>query len=232
MKAITAIAAPTLLLTTSSALAASDFDFSGNFTRDDQVLQFAVPVGEASQVTVFTSSWNDGGFDPILAIFDSAGNLVIEQDDGGRTGSASSNGVSYDYDVYDTFFEVDLEAGDYTLTIQQYDNFAAGSTLGEGFTQQGNPNFTFDEDFGGATQPMFNGVFEDIDPRQSFYDIHFTGVDGEVVVIGGPDPDPDPMTPTDPMNPTDPNAVPTPSALGAGLATLLIAAGRRRRAQA
>ena len=232
MKAITAIAAPTLLLTTSSALAASDFDFFGDFTRDDQVLQFAVPVGEASQVTVFTSSWDDGGFDPILAIFDSAGNLVIQQDDGGETGSLESNGVSYDYDIWDTFFEIDLEAGDYTLTIQQFDNFAAGSTLAEGFEQTGNPNFTFDEDFGGATQPMFNGVFDDPDPRESFYEIHFTGVDGEVVVIG-PDPDPDPMTPTEPTDPTTPpNAVPTPSALGAGVAALLIAAGRRRREQA
>ena len=217
-----------LCLVASPALAQSDFDFTGNFTTDDQVIQFALPVGDTSNVTIFSSSWDDGGFDPILSVFDSSGALVQQQDDGGETGSALSNGVSYDYGIYDTFFTVDLDPGDYTITIGQFDNFAAGDNLADGFTQTGNPNFTFDEGFGDSTQDMFNGVDPGIDGfdtgRTSFYEIHFTGVVGDVIEVDPTDPGP-----VDPTDPGTPNVIPTPTALGAGIGVLLLAAARRRR---
>ncbi len=58
---------------------ALDFDFSGNFTYDNDVLLFNFSVGAPSTVTVFSSSWLRGnspaGFDPMLGIWGSAGNL-------------------------------------------------------------------------------------------------------------------------------------------------------------
>jgi hypothetical protein len=135
---------------------ALDFDFSGTFVTDNEVLLLDFTVGQDSTITIFSSSWDDGGFDPILAIWDAAGNYVSEQDDGHNIGSTMSNGVSYDHGNWDSYYDVFLTAGDYTASIAQYDNFAVGTNLSDGFQYDGNPNFTFDEGYG--SQPFFNGV--------------------------------------------------------------------------
>ena len=156
----------------------SDFDFSGTFTNDNDVLLLDFSVDSASTITIFSSSWLLGdsglGFDPILAIWDSAGNLVQEQDDGGIIGSTLSNGVSYDHGIWDTYFTTFLAAGDYTASIGQYDNFAAGTNLTDGFRHDGNPNFTFDEGFG--TADLFNGVWSDTDTRTGDWEFHVLDV--------------------------------------------------------
>ncbi len=74
--------------------AAADFDFSGSFVNDNDVLRFNFTVGAPGVVTLFTSSWLGGGFDPILSLWDSAGNQLAEQDDGfpgGRGGAEKLN---------------------------------------------------------------------------------------------------------------------------------------------
>lgn len=66
---------------------AVDFSFSGMFTGDDDVQLFDFSVGMASLVTFRTLSYAGGtnaagtviargGFDPILALFDSRGFLI------------------------------------------------------------------------------------------------------------------------------------------------------------
>ncbi len=158
--------------------AATDFDFFGSFTKDDDVARFYFSVGSASTVTVFSSSWDDGGFDPILAIWDSAGDLLYQQDDGGLTGSETSNAVSYDYGVWDSYYTVSLPAGSYSATIAQFDNFfdhGVGANISLGFRHSGNPNFTFDEGYG--TAPFFNGVQSSTDTRTGTFAFHILNVD-------------------------------------------------------
>lgn len=154
-----------------------DFDFSGTFTYDNDVVLLNFTVGGASTVTIFSSSWDDGGFDPILAIWDSSGGIVNEQDDGHNTGSTLSNAVSYDHGTWDSFFDVFLDAGSYTASITQYNNFRNGNNLSNGFSQDGNPNFTYDQGYGGATQPYFNGVWDSNDPRTANWVFHILNVD-------------------------------------------------------
>jgi hypothetical protein len=133
------IAAATLLLGVSTARAA-DFSFVGAFTRDDNValFSFAVADGPISVVTVRTSSYASGGFDPILSLFRGDGLLLADNDDVNLGIPASI--VPADPATgqrSDSFLEMDLEPGVYTLALTQYDNFAAGPNLSNGFLRSG-----------------------------------------------------------------------------------------------
>ena len=188
----------TLLLCNPSQ--ALDFDFSGTFANDDDIVLLDFAVGLPSTITIFSSSWGDdnaategfvagSGFDPILAIWDSSNSLVAEQDDGGNVGSTLSNGVLYTHGLWDSFFDVSLTAGDYTASIGQYDNFAVGSNLSDGFRHDGNPDFTFDEGFG--TAALFNGIWDVDDPRTGDWAFHVLSVES----ASGPEvPVPEPAT--------------------------------------
>lgn len=170
-----------------------DFDFSGNFTNDNDVVLLDFTVGIDSTVTIFSSSWLSGdsglGFDPILAIWDASGNIVNEQDDGNNTGSTLSGGVLYSHGTWDSYFDVFLTAGDYTASITQFDNFRVSDQLSDGFQHDGNPNFTFDEGYGPA--PLFNGVWSSTDTRTGAWEFHILNVDA----ASGPGPDlPEPAT--------------------------------------
>jgi len=133
---------------TMSAASAANFSFTGNFTYDNDVQAFSFVVGSPSSVSLRSWSWAGGvnaagqniaagGFDPILALFDSTGNRVGEQDDAGCGLVASNTGR-----CWDTFFTTNLAAGTYTATIQQYNNFNLGSlALGFQFDGVANQNF-------------------------------------------------------------------------------------------
>jgi hypothetical protein len=163
-----------------------DFDFSGNFTYDNDVVTFGFTVNAPSNVTVFSSSWLSGalpmGFDPMLGIWDGAGSLVAFQDDGGNVGSTLSNGVSYNHGTWDSYYNVVLGAGSYFASVTQYDNFNRGSNLADGFLYDGVAGRNFTASYGGGTQPMFNGVWDSNDPRTSAWQFHLLGVDQAVVV--------------------------------------------------
>lgn len=115
---------------------ALDFDFEGNLTYHNDVLSWEVTTG-ATTVTVFTSSWDDGNFDPMLGVWDTEGNKLNHQDDGGVIGSTYSNGVLYTHGNWDTYYSLDLGAGTYILTLATYANFPNDDTLGEGFAYDG-----------------------------------------------------------------------------------------------
>ncbi len=174
-----------------------DFDFSGTFSQDNDVALLNFNVGADSTITIFSSSWGDstgdpngykvgGGFDPILAIWDSNGDLISEQDDGVNVGYTESNGVSYFHGIWDSYYEIDLTAGQYTASIAQYDNFAAGSTLSAGFTYDNDPHFTFTLGYG--PQPDFNGVWDDADWRTGNWEFHILNVDDAHDVNPVPEP--------------------------------------------
>ena len=177
---------------------AADFDFSGVFTSDNDIDLLDFTVGSASTITIFSSSWGDDnaatsgyvagwGFDPILAVWDSSGNLLAQQDDGHNVGSTLSNGVSYTHGHWDSYYDVFLSPGDYTASIGQYDNFAAGSNLSDGFFHDGDTDFT--TAFG--SQPLFNGVWSSDDARTGNWDFHILNV---ASASGPGDPIPEPAT--------------------------------------
>jgi hypothetical protein len=129
---------------------ALDFSFVGTFTQDDDVQLFNFTVGAPSLVTLRTWSYAGGtnaagaliprgGFDPILAVFDSAGVLLGQNDDGGCA-LVATDAVSGQ--CWDTFFQETLGAGSYTVSVAQFDNFALGPTLADGFLRVGTGNFT------------------------------------------------------------------------------------------
>lgn len=172
------------LLLAGPAVFATDFDFDGEFTYDNDVALLDFTVGAASTVTVFTSSWIQGhppfGFDPVVGLWDGMGNLLAVQDDADMTGTALSNGVWYDYGEWDVYFDRFLAAGDYQLSLTQFDNDPLGITLSAGFRRDGNPSFTTvwgDEPyFNGIFDNTDNGIFDPEDPRSPHWALHVINV--------------------------------------------------------
>lgn len=152
LKNIASILALSLMTTAASA---ANFSFTGDFTYDNDVQQFHFSVGSLSSVSLRSWSYAGGvnaagasiargGFDPILALFDSTGAFIGEQDD------APCSAVDADAvtgECYDTFFTTDLAAGDYTVTIQQFDNFSNHTNLSTGFLYDGVANQNFRNGF-------------------------------------------------------------------------------------
>jgi len=176
--------AATLLFGSSAYAIPADFDFSGAFSADNDIVLLDFSVGVDSNITIFSSSWGDdlgtgdgyvadAGFDPILAIWDSFGNQVAEQDDGSIEGTTASNGTDYTHGVWDSFFDVFLVAGDYTASIAQYDNFSVSTSLADGFINDGNANFT--TAFG--AESLFNGVWSGDDSRTGDWAFHILNVE-------------------------------------------------------
>ncbi|MBV8913998.1 MAG: DVUA0089 family protein [Acetobacteraceae bacterium] len=163
-KTLLCVAAGAALLLSPSAKA-TDFSFTGTFTADDNVQLFNFEVPVASLVTLKTLSYAGGtnaagtliprgGFDPILALFDSAG-VEIGQNDDGAQGTVPTDPVTGV--AYDTFLQSDLAPGTYTVSVMEYDNFANGPNLSDGFRRTGQGDFTAGVSCPGA-QPAFNDV--------------------------------------------------------------------------
>lgn len=129
---------------------ATDFSFAGNFTNDNQVQEFNFAIaGPATDVTLRTWSYAGGtnaagdeiargGFDPVVTLFNaSTGDYIAADDDGGSNVATDPNSGF----AYDSFLMDNLAAGNYTATLTQYDSFASGSLLTDGFSGSGHTNF-------------------------------------------------------------------------------------------
>ena len=165
LAALAILALATTLATTTPAAAGPITTFhTGTFTRDDDVQFFQLHLNAASHVTLVSYSYAGGtnaagqaiprgGFDPVLALFDLAGTLLAQNDDGGANVPADAiTGATHD-----SFLALNLAAGDYTIAILQFDNEAIGPTLASGFTRPGEAAFT--TTFGCPdAQPSFNDL--------------------------------------------------------------------------
>ena len=180
------------LVTTTTALSASvraaDFSFQGTFSADDEVQLFDFTVGTTSDVTLKTLSYaggiqadgtdiSAGSFDPILALFDGAGNFIADNDDGifPDVGIDPVTGAEFD-----TFLQSTLVPGSYTVAISQFDNFfngGFGDNISLGFFEAENPNFTA---IFGCSNGQFCDVFADNRTNEWAFDI--LNVDSAVVV--------------------------------------------------
>jgi filamentous hemagglutinin family protein len=132
------------------------FSFVGTLTTANDVLQFNFTVTAESDITLRTYSYAGGtnaqgqvipagGFDPILALFNAAGALINQNDDGGSNVPADPTTGAH----FDTFLQSLLPPGTYTVTVMAYSNFANGPNLSDGFRNTGNlsgrsTNFAFD----------------------------------------------------------------------------------------
>ncbi|MDO9582997.1 MAG: DVUA0089 family protein [Desulfomicrobium sp.] len=122
-----------LFISSQPAFAATDYDFSGVMTYHNDVLQFNFSVSTTGTRTFFSSSWDEGNFDPMLGLWTASGTLINFQDDGGNEGSTLSNGVSYSHGIWDSYYDVLLDPGSYILTLSTYPNWNNGNALSDGF---------------------------------------------------------------------------------------------------
>jgi hypothetical protein len=204
MKTKIVVLALTALICTATSALALNFSFTGNLTKDNDVQLFNFSVGAPSNVTLRTWSYAGGtnaagnviargGFDPILALFNGSGVFISQNDDGGSNVPADVTGAHYD-----TFLTSALAAGNYTVAVMQYDNFANGPLLANGFRRDGAANNNFRNGFIDVTRSV----------RDSHWAFDILNVD-QAVVVGNPVPEPS-----------------TLFLLGAGLGGLILA--RRR----
>lgn len=160
-----------------SGVKAENFSFMGSFAQDDEVQSFAAfTVGTSSVVTLRTLSYaggvnassqiiRSGGFDPILAVFDSQGRLIGQNDDGGPDVPADPVTGAH----YDTFLAISLPPGTYTVCIMQFNNFANGPNLSNGFVDTGRGNFTAASSGPlGATGPFWDATHHQRDSHWAF----------------------------------------------------------------
>lgn len=211
MKKIVSVAVLGVCLTATTTAFSAEVDFSGNFLHDNDALRFDFSVALPGVVTVFSSSWINGGFDPILTLWDSTGNQIAEQDDGGVVGTQQSDSVFYNYGEFDSFLNINLTAGSYIATLTQYDNFSVSTLLADGFLRNADPLFT--SVFGCSNGRFCEGSLVDsngnpVEPnRTSAWELHFLNVASARL-----------------------NNVPEPSALMLiGLAGLALAGSRKRK---
>jgi len=213
-----AIKALGLGVVAASLASAANFSFTGSLTRDDEVQLFNFAVNSTSTVTLRSLAYAGGvnaagttiargGFDPILALFNGSGAIINQNDDGNSNVPADSV-TGAEFDVY---LQSSLTPGTYTVSVMQYDNFAVGPNLSNGFVISSNPTFT--SSFGCS-----NGRFCDVnsDNRTAAWAFDILGVDSASL-------------PTQPPT-TPPGAAPEPATMSmmmAGLAAIAFLGSRR-----
>ncbi len=155
---------------------ADSFTFTGTFSQDDEIRLFGFTVvgTSASQVTIRTTSYAQGGFDPYLALFqvtppipidglllDAPGVGPIPSDffDGPTLFSSLIIGENDDISAtnLDAFLQLSLDPGFYVFSVTQFDNFAIGPSLDDGFAREGTGNFRggFVDSFGVQRTGLF-----------------------------------------------------------------------------
>jgi hypothetical protein len=160
---------------TMSQVQAAAVAFSGTLTRDDDVRIFSFHQNAASLVTIETFGYAGGtdaagnvvvagGFDPVFALFTASGNLIGAGDDGATRTDPVTGGA------FDALLTTLLGPGDYLLALSEFDNFALGPTLANGFLEAGKGNFT-------ASFGCSNGTFCDLTAtnRTGNFDVSING---------------------------------------------------------
>lgn len=152
------------LLLAAPAARAANVSFAGTVPQDDAVQLFSFTADGASNVSIIgfgyagginasATSISRGGFDTIIAIYDSTGLLIGHNDDGAGVGTDAVTGAAFD-----SFVNLGvLAAGTYTLALTVFDNFPIGPGFADGFGRAGQGNFT-----AGFSCPDAQAAFNDV----------------------------------------------------------------------
>lgn len=213
------------------AALAADFSFRGTFAQDDDVQLFDFSVATESEVTLRTYAYGGGtqadgtviaagGFDPVLTLFDANGIFLASNDDD-LSGTATEDPTTAQ--TYDSLLNRVLKAGNYTVALTQFDNFANTASLADGFSQEGAGNYTTDF-LHCTTDSAFCDFTGDVRTNEWAFDalgvLPLLEADEDV-------PDPEPKLDDEPN--VTPTSVPEPTATVAiALAGMLAMAKRRR----
>ena len=137
-----------------SAAQAGTVHFSGTFSVDDDLAVLAIDVpglitSPPTALTALTSSFAQGGFAPVLSLFDGQGFLL-------QTGAPADASACCEQRL-----TVDALPGHYTLVLSQQGNYP-GTTLADAFSSAGQAHYT------AAYDPLLrpNATFIDLDQTQ------------------------------------------------------------------
>jgi hypothetical protein len=133
---------------TVGAATGSSASFSGSFTQDSTVQLFSFTADGSSTVKIRTGSYAQGGFDPLLTLFDAFGRQIgfIEpngylNDDGDNGGACSLVAADPNSKLcLDSLYQGVLPAGKYWLALTESNNFSATINLADGFNWDGKGN--------------------------------------------------------------------------------------------
>ena len=132
---------------------AANFSFSGNLNGVNDTPSFLFVADGISTVNIQSSSYANGGFDPILTLFGATDNFLLEREDIGQP------------DLLDFQLTQVLPAGNYRAVISAFANFANRPNFTNGFGGGGDffgrtPAYAFT--IGGVTQANAVAVPEPI----------------------------------------------------------------------
>jgi hypothetical protein len=141
---------------------AANFSFQGTFGTDDQVELINFTLNSAATANMVSFGYGGGtnsmgtaippgGFDTFFTLFAGDGSQIDTNDDGGCGNVNAGNGG-----CFDAWLSENLAAGSYTLALTQSGNDPMGS-LSDGFTEQGQGNFTCPQGFCDAFGDQQNG---------------------------------------------------------------------------
>ena len=154
------------LMSYATGAQATNLSFTGAFNYDNDVQKFTFTVFSKQNVTLRSWSYAGGvnakgvtiargGFDPIMTLYDASGDAILVQDDGDDCPALGVDAVTGQ--CLDVGFTGELDAGTYTATLQQWDNFAAGPTLADGFRYDAKAYRYFRNGFVDVTGDQRNG---------------------------------------------------------------------------
>jgi len=120
-----------LAILMAAQMPAAVLTYSGMFDSDDGVAFFGFTMNSPGSVEIRTLSAASGGFDPYLSLFDANGTQLLLDVNEDESGCG----------CLDSLITL-ITPGNYILALTQSGNFPVGPTLADGFSQQGNGNFT------------------------------------------------------------------------------------------
>lgn len=120
-----------LALLIAAHMPAAVLSYSGIFGADDDLAFVNFNVDSPGTVEIRTLSAANGGFDPYLSLFDANGIQLLLDLNEDEPGCG----------CLDSLITL-TTPGNYILALTQSGNFPVGPTLADGFSQQGNGNFT------------------------------------------------------------------------------------------
>lgn len=158
--------------------------FSGTFSKDDDIAWTDFSVSAGTLFSARSFSFGLGGFAPVLTLFSADGGLELIDSVLGSNNSCATPGAGQPSNglCWDAFFSRHLAAGNYRLVVSQDGNLASGASFLDGYLKTGNPNYT-GIDY--AQDPSRSFINVDGSQRTASYDIQIQG--------GNPIPEPAPV---------------------------------------